>query len=395
LKSKNRKNAVTKAITTAYGCKNFFNWTLMMSDNNYLQRAEKLIEISRFREAIPLLTKAYTQNPQNYQVICSLSYCFSELNDNDKSLQYAEKAITINPEDEWAYRLKTIIFFRRGKYKDALEYAEKAVFLEPDSESALGNLVYAYLHNEQTDEARAVAEELLEIYPDSAGSHYIYGLVETKDFNYAEAERYFRQALEIEPTYAEARNNLAIVVRNRANKENDANKINLEQQAFEHFNESVRLDPNNPTVIENLKIQFEVSGWIFFLIYHFPFILMGLIIHPSITLLISIPVVLIAWAMIQKNISQKRELSPELKNLLRIKDYKVFAKEILFNFVSRGKAFYRANWKQTLVAVTILLIYIFVETSNMNFWLYLTFMVAYLGNFFWMFSRMFHYTGPK
>ena len=66
------------------------------------------MEINRFREAIPLLTKAYTQNPENYNVVCSLSYCFSELRENERSMEYAEKAIIINPENEWAYRLKGI-----------------------------------------------------------------------------------------------------------------------------------------------------------------------------------------------------------------------------------------------------------------------------------------------
>ena len=354
------------------------------TNENYLQRAEKLMEINRFREAIPVLTQALTQNPQNYQVICSISYCFSQLEENDKSLQYAEKAIAVDPEAEWGYRLKSIVYGRRRDRSNALEFARKAVSLDPENEFALSNFVHVLLYAEKLQEDRMTAEKILEMSPDSAQSHYLLGLVEKAYQNYPDAEKCFRQALEIAPHYAEARNSLATSMLKQTPRTYEDKNDGVENQALEHLIDSLKLDPNNQILIDNVKKQFDNTLLYFGMIYFLPIFFVGLIVTPIVTILFSMFVWGVFILLIRQNNRRYEKLSPETKNLLKIRNYRQYIKEQFFLFLFAGVELFKVVWIQYLAAVVILAAYlsilIFSFQGNISYFLKLLFWV----NLIWL-----------
>jgi tetratricopeptide (TPR) repeat protein len=359
---------------------------------NHLQRAQKLIEVKRFSEAIPVLTKAITEDPQNYYAFCQLSFCFCQLEENEKCLEYAERAMMVDPEGEWAYRLKGIMLGRKGNRKAALEYAQKAVYFEPDNELALGNLVYAFLNNDKLNEARQVAEELLEISPDDAETHYIYGLVEKSSQNYVEAEKWFRQSLEITPNYAEARNMLAVTILKQSNTAK--NSVELENQGLDHMLESVKIDPNNQRVIESIKNHFDNSIFYFAVIYLFPLFVLGLFVTPIVTILLGLFKLAILVTIIKENNNRYEKLTPELKNLLKVRNYAYYVGEWTAKFFHGGLEFLRMIWIQYVIALTVAFTYCYSDSifvhPNFPFALKLLFW----ANLFWIFRRLVRYTAP-
>lgn len=367
-----------------------------MSENNYLQRAEKLMEINRFSEAIPLLTKAHTENPQNYRVVCSLSYCFSELRDNDKSLQYAEKAIVVNPEEEWAYRLKGIQLIRKGKFGEALKYAKKSVDCEPENEITVGNYAIALLNNNCDAEAFETVEKLKKMAPDSAQTYYISGLVYLKSNRYVEAEKDLRQALKIFPEFAEARNSLAIAILRQSEKSEKQEKEILQSEAVKHFSDSVKLEPNNQIVIENFKQQFYTPPIIFNFIYFIPLFVAGFLITPIFTFLLSGFIFLITTNQIYQMHQHKKGLSNELKILLKPTSYAFYAGQVCATFVFGWIGFYKKIWLQTLFSLALSFLYYsrpgFLSGADgplfgikILFWL----------NSLWIFNRIFTFVDPK
>ena len=353
------------------------------------------MEINRFREAIPVLTQALTQNHQNYQVICSISYCFSELQENDKSLRYAEQAITVDPEEEWAYRLKGIQLIRRKKIKEGLQYAKKSLDCEPESELTLGNYVLALLNNEQLIEARKIADKLLQTAPDSANSHYISGHVNLNMNEPSEAEKDLRKALEISPEFAEARNKLAVAVLKQVNQTANDKKSTRENEALEHFSESVKLDPNNKFVLDNVKNQFQSASHIFGFIFFLPFLITGLVVTPIFTTVLAVFISLIFVNLILEKRRRKKSLPPEMQNLLKITNYVAYARELGATVFHNCLSMYKKVWIQTLTAFGICLIYLL--QSNLPFPenFYFILKLIYWGNSFWIFQRIFYYTGPK
>ncbi len=361
---------------------------------NYLERAQKLIEVNRFSEAIPVLTKAITEAPQDYDAMCNLSFCFCQLEENNKCLEYAEKAIAIDPASEWAYRLKSIMLARKGHRKASLEFAQKAVSVEPDNELAVGNLVYAYLNTDRLVEAREIAEQRLELSPDSEESHYLFGLVEKSFQNYPEAEKWFRQALEIAPNFAEARNMLAFTILKQSDRGETQEIQELETRGLEHMLESVKIDPNNQRVIENIKSQFDNSLFYFSMIYLTPFVVFGLLVTPIVTVLAGLFMFGILVHLIRQNNRRFEKLSPELKNLLKVRNYAYFLGEKTARFFYGGFEFLKMLWIQYLIALAIFLCSVFSPfgTELDNF--YFIIKILFWGNLFWIFNRITKFADP-
>jgi Tfp pilus assembly protein PilF len=365
-----------------------------LTTNNNFQRAKKLCEINRFREAIPLLTKTISEKPRDYKALCYLSICFSELKEPEKALLYAEKAIAAAPENEWAYRLKGEILRHQGKRKAALDAAEKAFHLAPESADTLANLIYSLLSDNKLYEAREAAAELLRKAPDSAESHYLIGLIEKAFDNYPEAERWFRQALGLSPNNAEIRNLLAFVILKQANRATAQDSENLERQGLGHLTESVRVDPNNQFVIEDIKDQFDNSIYYFAFVYLFPLFLFGLKVTPVVAVLIGLIKVALLVSMIRDNNRRVKKLSPEMQQLFKIRNHAVYLREKTTEFFVAGSKFLKVIWLQYLIALSIFLCYFFSSLLPFHENFYFDIKMVFWGNLYWMFRRFIKYAEP-
>ncbi len=366
-----------------------------LTDNiKSLERAEKLIEINRFREAIPFLVKAMIEDPQDDWVLCSMSMCFSKIGDNEKSLEYAEKALINNPQSEWAYRLKGILFLRKGQPQECLKYAQKAVELEPENELALANLVWAFLHNSKVVEANRIADTLLEISPDSATHLYMKGVTESHLDNLAKSVEYFHQSLAIEPNYAEARNALALVILKQSNNA-DTEKEQLENEGLNHLTDSVKSDPNNEFVINNVKTKLDNSGYYFILIYLLPLFLLGWWVTPIVTIIFGLCVTAILISLIRDNHRRLEKLPPEMKNLLKIRNYASYLRERSGQFIHGGIDFLKKVWIQFSIALVIFLFCFFSSQLPFHENFYFNLKLLFWGNYFWLFHRLTNFNNPK
>ncbi len=120
---------------------------------------------------------------------------------------------TINPEAHEAY-LKGLSFVREGKAgaKKSLEYFEQAIQLDPSyaapySGQARAYHVLAFMGDiapaEAYPKAKAAAIKALKLDDTSAEAHAMLALaLTTYDWNWADAEREFRRALELNPSHA-------------------------------------------------------------------------------------------------------------------------------------------------------------------------------------------------
>ena len=121
---------------------------------SYLKRADALIEINRFPEAITELNKFLSYFPENYDAFCKLSLCFYELNELNKSLEFSKNAIESNPLGEWAYRLQSIIYRASGNHQKSFVAAENCIKQSPFSLYSMQNLAYSQINLFRFDEAK-------------------------------------------------------------------------------------------------------------------------------------------------------------------------------------------------------------------------------------------------
>ncbi len=232
-------------------------------DWNCLARAEALIEIERWREAIHELHKLLEFAPENYRALCLMAQCFYQLGEHNEGLSWSNRAIAVLPNNEWAHRLQACIYRKQGRKKQALKAANEAVRISPNEPFALHILACSQIDWNLIAEAEKNALHLREIAPESRYGHSALGHIAMNRKKFAEAETHFRRVLEIDPLSWDAMNNLGWVVLKQSQQGfNFSLRKERRKEAIECFRRAVHLNPTEQLSKTNLKAA-ERSSYIF------------------------------------------------------------------------------------------------------------------------------------
>lgn len=208
-----------------------------------VSRAQALMDIERWSDAVAILNKGLAANPDNHWILCSLSLSHLNMGDRDRSMEYANRAVSIAPEEEWGHRLRSVILLQQKKTAESLQAAREAVRVAPEWPTALYVLAQALIANKQLDEARATAEKLRQVAPESEIAHEALGNVALERQRWGEAEEHFEAALRINPQSYEAMNNLGVALLNQGR----------EDEATERFHQAAAINPMDKVARANLK----------------------------------------------------------------------------------------------------------------------------------------------
>jgi choline-sulfatase len=137
----------------------------------------------------------------------------------DEAIRAEAHAIAQNPQLPEPHNHLAVLEARRGRPRDALEAVEEALRLDPNNAQAWnnrGNVLRALGRREEARTAYQCAAELLPAYVDPLNGLGVLA-VETGDL--AAAAELFGRVLAVDPRYAEARLNLAVVEASRGRPE--------------------------------------------------------------------------------------------------------------------------------------------------------------------------------
>ena len=226
-----------------------------MSNDEFVmlkRRAQALLDVGRYREALPFLRQAHGLEPEQSEIPCMLSYAYVSLEEYREALEWADKAAGMAPEEEWGHRLRSVIFMRTNKPKRALEAALVAAQLSPDGLFTLSNLTEAQVCNHRMREAEATVERLLAVAPEDGLAHRTRAYVFLYQKKYEDAERSSRVALRLEPENARALRLLGDALRGQK----------LLRGAVENYAESLRRAPTNAETRKALQeTAMDYLGW--------------------------------------------------------------------------------------------------------------------------------------
>lgn len=239
-------------------------------DNKLLERAESLIEIERYKDAVPLLTKLLARDSNNYRGRCLLAICFLYTGRFGDALEQLKKAIEIEPENEWAFGLQSIVYTEIANNDNALSTAEEAVKLAPYSPFAFQVLALAQLRFYKYDEAIASANNMLEIAPGNGEAFETLGQIDLQRENYTEAEDHFRRALQLNPNSYQAMVNLAHCLLRKTEKISflkQFRKNKLVEEAMDYLSAAIRLNPAAEVAKQNMAWAFEIANFAYLPVY--------------------------------------------------------------------------------------------------------------------------------
>lgn len=203
------------------------------SAQGLIDRAEHLIGVRRYTEALPWLGRALAAEPENARAYCFMALAFLSLGDYTKAFAAAERAVAADPEDEWPHRLLSIALHENGKRRAALQAAREAVRLGPDVPEALFTLVRAQLACRRRLEAAATVQHLITVAPGEVLTHRALGDVAMARRDWRGAEMHFRRAVTRDPESYVALNNLGLVL----------HRLGRDREAIERFHEAARANP--------------------------------------------------------------------------------------------------------------------------------------------------------
>jgi len=202
-------------------------------------------------EQLEALSRDNPSNEQAYYFLGNIAYQERRLTD---AVDYFERALMLKPEFEPVYYRLAELKLGLNKPQEALELLNKArsrfrksYALEFLTAAAYaGAKDYAEAVNHYTE-----AEVIAKASEPASLTHLFYfrfGAALERRGDYAEAEKYFRQCLELSPNFAEAMNYLGYMWAERGTNLDEAKKL---------IEKAVALEPDNAAYLDSL-------GWVLF-----------------------------------------------------------------------------------------------------------------------------------
>jgi len=203
-----------------------------------------LTSLGRSVEAAPLLARAFSNNPNHPDVLDALGILAVRENRLDDAIRYYEAAAAARPG--WASPLVKLglIYDKLGRLPDAIARYEQAVRADPSFAVAHDSLGYARLRQRRFAEAAAEFTEAIRLDPSMAESHASLGAALQAMGQLDASIAAYRRALDfpVNAQSAPVRNSYGVSLAQRGRL----------QEAAAEFREALRLDPSLQDARNNL-----------------------------------------------------------------------------------------------------------------------------------------------
>lgn len=205
-------------------------------------RADALLEIGRYQDALPLLQSGLTQSPGDARLLCRMAFAFLKMGELDQASRYVNEAVSADPFGEWGHQLRSVILLERGQAEQAVHAAEEAVALNPDGAQSLHALLKALLGTKQKERAEETAAHMRRTSPESVWTHNGSALAAMHLHEWERVEYHSRAGLALDPQLYSEVNNLGMALVH----------LGRYQEAVKCFREAARLMPTDQGVHQRI-----------------------------------------------------------------------------------------------------------------------------------------------
>jgi tetratricopeptide (TPR) repeat protein len=214
------------------------------------ERADLLINLKRYEEAISLLQQSLLHEPHSYDLTCQLARAYLLSDRPANALKISQTALVIDPEQEWAYRILSLAHAAQNNYKAALKTALQAARIAPEEPEVLKCLAYTQVGAKKIRLARKTALQLQKIAPDWSETYRLLGYIAQQRKRWQEAQQYYHQALAANPQDENALNNLGVILlHKKAFFDNQGKRY---YAAIDYFYRALLIAPNDQLIQNNL-----------------------------------------------------------------------------------------------------------------------------------------------
>jgi tetratricopeptide (TPR) repeat protein len=231
-------------------------------DEAALARAEGLIAIERWQEALAALGPAQASEDTAADAHCLASQCHLGLRQWKEAKAEAERALALVPFHPWPHRLLAIAYLQGGSVREAVKHAVESTRLDPDSAASLHVLVLAHLADKRTVAAEEAATASVAANPYRPMAHLSVAMVKEAQKDLPGAEAAYREGLKLEPGDPELTLGLARTLHRMGRKRRD--------EASEAYLAAARADPTDARARRGLsRLGVPILGFGLFKVFVF------------------------------------------------------------------------------------------------------------------------------
>lgn len=190
-------------------------------------------ERKEYRKAIEYYNKLAALYPKK-DVFNNLGLAYSGLEDIPNAEKWYRKSLELDPSYTPPLNGLGLIMYKGKRYREAENLYKRAIQSDPKYYLAYYNLGILYSDLQRDDESIEYCKKAIDINPGYANAMINLGLLyETKKKNYAEAENWYKKAIETEPNNHLSYYNMGFLFSNKEYEKYDVDKaISYYQQAI-------------------------------------------------------------------------------------------------------------------------------------------------------------------
>ncbi|MGH1338884.1 MAG: tetratricopeptide repeat protein [Aureispira sp.] len=234
-----------------------------MHEEQYLQRAQALLDVERYEHALEELRKALGENPESAPALLLALICYTQLQRRGQAIKLAREILQQDAEEPLVYYLLALNLANDNSLSEAMEVAERGLSVAPAYADLIALLGQMKSVDKQWDAALDYANRALSIEPNHVMALNVRVAALNKLGRKEEMQSSMRETLAADPNSSYAHSNVGWA--------------HLESRehvkAKEHFTEALRLDPNNEQaragLLEALKAKNIIYrlflSWMFFM----------------------------------------------------------------------------------------------------------------------------------
>jgi len=222
------KNIQVKNLESLYNNKNFFE--LIKYSEVFLKKFPEskfiynLIGVSYFNlgkysNAVANYNISISLNPKNSEAYNNKGLCLKKMGDFEGALENYKLALKINPNFLDVYNNIGNLYYELKSFKDAEKIWSDGLKVSSNNIVLLRNLgALLFEKKGENSLAKKKFEKILALSPEKPFALNYLGMIYKSEGKFDEAERYFKNAIEVDPYYSEAYYNLSYL--KKFNKQN-------------------------------------------------------------------------------------------------------------------------------------------------------------------------------
>ena len=191
--------------------RSLFGYIWEVDPGNYeaaIQLGDEYRDSGEFEQALYFLQEAARLAPWSHEAFGDLGNAYDKMGQFAEAIRCYTEALRLNPNFVMVYDYLGLIGVKTGKLDMAKFYFGKALEYNPDDHKVWMNYGFALYLDNQLTEAASYLSRAATAEPQSVDAHNGLGLVYMKEGRMTEAIKEFEMALQINPDYEHARENL-------------------------------------------------------------------------------------------------------------------------------------------------------------------------------------------